>query len=194
MPWLCVDTSCQANYNIGSDQPQPSFILRPKCTVVAPLPPPSFSFSPPSFFPSVRKGETGRGSGKGYSNTVGLASPHCPLTIKTCVSTGKDESALLWLPLFFLSVLTLYFKLYLDTEIRAKDVFFSGSRLTSMSGLHVQYMTSSMQLSIFAWAIRDLQWLHYRMLIIAANTTLFRASVQLRQAMFVFRMGWLVWK
>lgn len=44
---------------------------------------------------------TGRGSDGGYSNTTGLAAPNCPLTIKTCVSAGREESALLWPPLLF---------------------------------------------------------------------------------------------
>lgn len=49
--------------------------------------------------PRAGDGLTGRGSDGGYSNTAGLAAPHCPLTIKTCVSAGRDESALLWPPL-----------------------------------------------------------------------------------------------
>lgn len=51
-------------------------------------------------------GLTGSGSDGGYSNTAGLAAPHCPLTIKTCVSAGRDESALLWPPLLYRLVYT----------------------------------------------------------------------------------------
>lgn len=145
VPRHCVDTSCQAKHNTGSDQPEPSFIQDPgappwpRRLPLSLLPLPRFCTPAPSV----------RGSGEGYSNTVSLASPHCPLTIKTCVSAGQDESALLWLPLFFLPVVTLYFKLYLHRESRANNMFFSRDCLTFMTGLCIQRMTSLMQSGSF---------------------------------------------
>lgn len=84
--------------NSGASHGRPNTVhihLGPRRTATVP-PPPSFSLAGPA----CEEGGGGGGSGRGYSNTVSLASPHCPLTIKTRVSAGQDESALLWLPLF----------------------------------------------------------------------------------------------
>lgn len=106
VPQHCVDTlkPRQTEHR----QVRAFFYLGSKSAAVAPPPLPLPSLLPRccSLSQCVRRGVVRRGSGKGYSNTVSLGSPCCPLTIKTCVIAGWQRPALVVIVLYFFLILS----------------------------------------------------------------------------------------